>query len=34
LAQGHPRGVMATYLMNGTSATTARFVEIARRLAS
>jgi aminoglycoside phosphotransferase (APT) family kinase protein len=34
LAQGHPRGVMATYLMNGISATTARFVEIARRLAS
>jgi aminoglycoside phosphotransferase (APT) family kinase protein len=33
LAQGHPRGVMATYLLNGTSATMRRFFDIARRLA-
>ena len=34
LAQGRSRGVMATYMMNGTSATTSAFVEVARRLAS
>ena len=34
LAQGRSRGVMATYMMNGTSATTRAFVEVARRLAS
>lgn len=33
LAQGHPRGVMATYMMNGTAATTRAFIDIARRLA-
>jgi aminoglycoside phosphotransferase (APT) family kinase protein len=33
LAKGRPRGVMATYLMNGTAATTRAFVEIAQRLA-
>jgi aminoglycoside phosphotransferase (APT) family kinase protein len=34
LAQGQSRGVMAMYMMNGTSATTSAFVEVARRLAS
>ena len=34
LAQGRSRGVMATYMMNGTSATTRAFVAVARRLAS
>jgi aminoglycoside phosphotransferase (APT) family kinase protein len=34
LAQGRSRGVMATYMMNGTSATTREFVAVARRLAS
>jgi hypothetical protein len=34
LAQGRSRGVMATYMMNGTSATTRAFVEVASRLAS
>ena len=34
LAQGRSRGVMATYMMNGTSATTRAFVEVAHRLAS
>ncbi len=34
LAQGRPRGAMATYLLNGTAATTRQFVDIARRLAS
>jgi aminoglycoside phosphotransferase (APT) family kinase protein len=34
LAQGHPRGVMATYMMNGTAATTRAFVDIARQLAA
>jgi aminoglycoside phosphotransferase (APT) family kinase protein len=34
LAQGRSRGVMATYMMNGTSATTRAFVDVARRLAS
>jgi aminoglycoside phosphotransferase (APT) family kinase protein len=34
LAQGRPRGVMATYMMNGTSATTREFVAVARQLAS
>jgi aminoglycoside phosphotransferase (APT) family kinase protein len=34
LAQGRPRGVMATYMMNGTAATTRAFVDIARRLAA
>ena len=34
LAQGRSRGVMATYMMNGTSATTSAFVAVARRLAS
>jgi aminoglycoside phosphotransferase (APT) family kinase protein len=34
LYQGRPRGVMATYMMNGTAATTRNFVDIARRLAS
>jgi len=33
LAQGHPRGVMATYLLNGTSATMRRFFDITRRIA-
>jgi aminoglycoside phosphotransferase (APT) family kinase protein len=33
LAQGRPRGVMATYMMNGTAATTRGFLDIARRLA-
>ena len=33
LARGRPRGVMATYLMNGISATTRAFVEVARQLA-
>jgi aminoglycoside phosphotransferase (APT) family kinase protein len=33
LALGRPRGVMATYMMNGTMATTRAFVDIARRLA-
>lgn len=32
LARGHSRGVMATYMMNGISATTTAFVEVARRL--
>jgi aminoglycoside phosphotransferase (APT) family kinase protein len=32
LAQGRSRGVMATYMMNGISATTRAFVDIARRL--
>jgi aminoglycoside phosphotransferase (APT) family kinase protein len=32
LAQGRPRGVMATYMMNGTSAMTRQFFEVARRL--
>ena len=34
LAQGRSRGVMATYMMNGTSATTSEFIAVARRLAS
>jgi aminoglycoside phosphotransferase (APT) family kinase protein len=34
LARGQSRGVMATYMMNGISATTNAFVEIARRLTS
>ena len=34
LAQGRSRGVMATYMMNGTSATTRALVAVARRLAS
>jgi len=34
LAQGRPRGVMATYMMNGTAATTRGFLDIARRLAA
>lgn len=34
LAQGRPRGVMATYVMNGTAATTRAFIDIARRLAA
>lgn len=34
LALGRPRGVMATYMMNGTSATTMEFLEVARQLAS
>lgn len=34
LAQGRPRGVMATYMMNGTAAITRQFFEVARRLAS
>jgi aminoglycoside phosphotransferase (APT) family kinase protein len=34
LAQGRPRGVMAAYMMNGTSATTREFVAVARQLAS
>ena len=34
LAQGRPRGVMATYMMNGTAATTRAFIDIARRLAA
>ncbi len=34
LARGRSRGVMATYMMNGTSATTREFVAVARRLAS
>jgi aminoglycoside phosphotransferase (APT) family kinase protein len=33
LARGQSRGVMATYLMNGISATTSAFVEVARQLA-
>ena len=33
LATGRPRGVMATYMMNGTSATTRQFFDIAHRLA-
>jgi aminoglycoside phosphotransferase (APT) family kinase protein len=33
LAAGRPRGVMATYMMNGISAMTRQFFEIARRLA-
>jgi aminoglycoside phosphotransferase (APT) family kinase protein len=33
LARGQSRGVMATYLMNGISATTTAFVEVARQLA-
>jgi aminoglycoside phosphotransferase (APT) family kinase protein len=33
LHKGHPRGVMATYMMNGTAATTRAFVDIAQRLA-
>lgn len=33
LAKNRPRGVMATYMMNGTTATTKAFVEIAQRLA-
>jgi aminoglycoside phosphotransferase (APT) family kinase protein len=32
LAHGRPRGVMATYMMNGTAATTRAFVDIARQL--
>ena len=32
LAHGRPRGVMATYLINGISATTRSFVDIARSL--
>lgn len=34
LALGRPRGVMATYMINGTSATTREFLEVARQLAS
>ncbi len=34
LARGRPRGVLATYLMNGISATTRAFVAVARQLAS
>ena len=34
LALGRPRGVMATYMMNGTSATTREFLRVARQLAS
>jgi aminoglycoside phosphotransferase (APT) family kinase protein len=34
LARGQSRGVMATYMMNGITATTNAFVEIARRLTS
>ena len=34
LAQGRPRGVMATYMINGTAATTRAFVDIARQLAA
>jgi aminoglycoside phosphotransferase (APT) family kinase protein len=34
LAQGESRGVMATYMMNGTSAMTSQFFEVARRLAN
>jgi aminoglycoside phosphotransferase (APT) family kinase protein len=34
LAQGESRGVMATYMLNGTSAITRQFFEVARRLAS
>jgi aminoglycoside phosphotransferase (APT) family kinase protein len=34
LARGRSRGVMATYMMNGTSATTREFVAVARRLGS
>jgi aminoglycoside phosphotransferase (APT) family kinase protein len=33
LAHGQSRGVMATYMMNGISATTRAFVEVARQLA-
>jgi len=33
LARGHSRGVMALYMMNGISATTNAFVEVARQLA-
>ena len=33
LAQGRSRGVMATYMMNGTSATTSEFIAVARQLA-
>ncbi len=33
LALGRPRGVMATYMMNGTMATTRAYLDIARRLA-
>jgi aminoglycoside phosphotransferase (APT) family kinase protein len=33
LFAGRPRGVMATYMINGTAATTRGFVDIARRLA-
>jgi len=33
LARGQSRGVMATYMMNGISATTTAFVEVARQLA-
>ena len=33
LAQGRSRGVMATYMMNGTSATTSEFITVARQLA-
>lgn len=34
LALGRPRGVMATYIMNGTSATTRQFLDVARQLAT
>lgn len=34
LVQGRSRGVMATYMMNGISATTREFIAVARRLAS
>jgi len=34
LAQGTPRGAMATYMLNGTAVTTRAFVEIARQLAA
>ena len=33
LARGQSRGVMALYMMNGISATTTAFVEVARQLA-
>jgi aminoglycoside phosphotransferase (APT) family kinase protein len=34
LAFGRPRGVMATYMINGTSATTREFLQVARQLTS
>jgi aminoglycoside phosphotransferase (APT) family kinase protein len=34
IARGEPRGAMAMYMLNGISATTSRFVEIANRVAN